>query len=196
MIHTYVWIYGHGWYGHMHPLDKNCNCRGGVENCPVGARCKDDKVIYQAYVTAPGRRREGYVGMSAPSWKLRYANHTSNFRNPGARVRTKLAGHVWELKDEGLVPELKWQFLATAPTYKPSTKTCRLCIAEKFYIMHHPSTSGRSSSSPACTRRSCYCNQDLQHRRNPIANCLANTCLTIQANNLQFCTFAQSCKFI
>ena len=120
----------------MHPLDKNCNCRGGVENCPVGARCKDDKVIYQAYVTAPGRRREGYVGMSAPSWKLRYANHTSNFRNPGARVRTKLAGHVWELKDEGLVPELKWQFLATAPTYKPSTKTCRLCIAEKFYIMH------------------------------------------------------------
>ena len=74
--------------------------------------------------------------MSAPSWKLRYANHTSNFRNPGARDRTKLAGHVWELKDEGLVPELKWQFLATAPTYKPSTKTCRLCIAEKFYIMH------------------------------------------------------------
>ena len=118
------------------PLDKNCNCRGGVENCPVEARCKEDMVIYQAYVTAPGQRREGYVGMSAPSWKLRYANHTSNFRHPGARVRTKLAGHVWELKDEGLVPELKWQFLARAPTYKPSTKTCRLCIAEKFHIMH------------------------------------------------------------
>ena len=40
------------------------------------------------------------------------------------------------LKDEGLEPKIKWQFLTRATTYKPSTKTCRLCISEKFHIMH------------------------------------------------------------
>ena len=74
--------------------------------------------------------------MSAPSWKLRYNNHTDTFRHSSKRIRTKLAGHIWRLKDEGLDFAIKWQFLATASTFKPSSKTCRLCLTEKFHIMH------------------------------------------------------------
>ena len=119
------------------PFNSNCNCRGGIEKCPVdGARCKDDHVIYQADVTAVGKAKEGYVGMSAPSWKLRYNNHTDTFRHTNKRIRTKLAGYVWKLKDEGLDFNIKWQFLARANTYKASSKTCRLCLSEKYHIMH------------------------------------------------------------
>ena len=36
------------------PSNSNCNCRGGIDKCPVdGARCKDSNVIYQA--DDPGR---------------------------------------------------------------------------------------------------------------------------------------------
>ena len=119
------------------PYNTNCNCRGGIDSCPVdGARCKDDNVIYQAGVTAVGKREEGYVGMCAPPWKSRLANHKTDFKHTGKRKHTRLAGYVWSLKDEGLEPRIKWQFLARASTYKPSSKTCRLCVSEKFHIMH------------------------------------------------------------
>ena len=119
------------------PHNSNCNCRGGTEKCPVdGARCKDASVIYQAGVTAVGKRKEGYVGMSAPSFKLRFNNHTDNFKYSSKRQRTRLAGYIHQLKDEGLEYEIEWQFLAKAPTFKPSTKVCRLCVSEKYHIMH------------------------------------------------------------
>ena len=122
------------------PYNSNCNCRGGVECCPVdGARCKDDNVIYQAGVTAVGKRREGYVGMCAPSFKSRLGNHKTDFKHSGKRKHTRLAGYVWSLKDEGLEPRIEWQFLGRASTYRPSSKTCRLCIMEKFHIMHSKS---------------------------------------------------------
>ena len=86
-----------------------------------GARCLDDNVIYQADVTAVGKRKEGYVGMAAPSFKSRLANHRTDFKYTGKRKHTRLAGYVWQLKDEGLDYEIQWQFLARAPTYKPSS---------------------------------------------------------------------------
>ena len=119
------------------PYNSNCNCRGGVENCPVdGARCKDDNVVYQANVMAVGKRTEGYVGMCHPPFKTRIGNHKTDFKYTAKRIHTKLAGYVWSLKDEGLEPKMKWQFLARANIYKPSSKTCRLCVTEKYHIMH------------------------------------------------------------
>ena len=90
-------------------------------------------MIYQAGV---GKRKEGYVGMCAPTFKSRFGNHKTDFKHPGKRKHTRLAGYVWSLKDEGLEPRIEWQFLARASTYRPSSKTCRLCISEKFHIMH------------------------------------------------------------
>ena len=83
-----------------------------------------------------GKRKEGYVGMSAPSFKLRFNNHTDNFKYSSKRQRTRLAGYIHQLKDEGLEYKIEWQFLAKAPTFKPSTKVCRLCVSEKYHIMH------------------------------------------------------------
>ena len=123
------------------PFNSNCNCRGGTEKCPVdGARCKDDCVVYQADVTAIGKEKQGYVGMSAPPWKIRLGNHKTDFKYTAKRKHTKLAGYIWQLKDAGLIEgydfNIKWQFLARAPTYKASSKQCRLCLSEKYYIMH------------------------------------------------------------
>ena len=119
--------------------EENCNCRGKNAVCIMeGGRCKDCGVVYQAEVTAEGKPVMKYVGVTAPSWKLRYGNHKASFKHSTKRRSTKLAGYVWSLKDEGLQPEIKWRILSRNQPFKASTNTCRLCLKEKFYLMHKP----------------------------------------------------------
>ena len=58
--------------------------------------------------------------MAAPPFKTRLANHKTDFKYTGKRKHTRLAGYVWQLKDEGLDYNIEWQFLARAPTFKAS----------------------------------------------------------------------------
>ena len=123
------------------PYNSNCNCRGGTENCPMdGARCLDKCTIYEATVSAVGKADETYVGLSKPEWKSRYNNHTDTFRHSRKRVRTRLAGYIWKLQDEGVAYTLKWKTIATARAYTSSSKMCRLCLMEKVKIMHTGAT--------------------------------------------------------
>ena len=119
--------------------EPNCNCRGVNKTCIMeGSRCQDSGVIYQAEVIAPNKENMKYVGVCAPKWKTRYANHKTSFRHPEKRKQTKLSGYVWTLKDENIEPDIKWRILARTSTYKPSNNTCRLCLTEKYIIMHKP----------------------------------------------------------
>ena len=124
------------------PIDlkePNCNCRGKNAVCVLeGSRCKDSGVVYQAEVTARGKPMRKYVGVTGGSWKVRYGNHKTSFKHPDKRKNNRLAGYVWSLKDEGLEPDIKWRILNRCPTYKASTKTCRLCLREKLILMHKP----------------------------------------------------------
>ena len=121
------------------PRNSNCNCRGGTESCPMeGARCKDTNLLYGATVVEPGKPDATYAGISAPSWKIRYGNHTHSFRHSGKRGNTSLAGYVWRLKDQGRDFSINWRTLATLPTFNPTTNSCRLCNVEKYTIMHQP----------------------------------------------------------
>ena len=121
------------------PRNSNCNCRGGTEACPMeGARCKDTNLLYGATVSEQGKPDATYAGISAPSWKTRYANHTHSFRHTGKRGNTSLAGYIWRLKDENRDFTISWRTLATLPSYNPTTNSCRLCLTEKFTIMHMP----------------------------------------------------------
>ena len=124
------------------PHNSNCNCRGGTINCPMeDARCKDASVMYQATLVEQGKPDETYVGVSYPSWKLRYNNHTASFRHRAKKGDSGLAGHIWHLKDQGRDYTLRWRALARLPSYNPSTNSCRLCLREKFTIMFKPDLS-------------------------------------------------------
>ena len=126
------------------PFNSNCNCRGGTQNCPLeGARCLDTCTIYQAEVSAVGKREETYIGLSKPDWKGRYNNHTDTFRHSRKRVRTSLAGYIWQLQDEGVAYTIKWKTIATARAFTASSKKCRLCLMEKVKIMHTGATLNR-----------------------------------------------------
>ena len=65
-------------------------------------------------------------------------NSLSEFSLPllDGSANTSLAEYIWRLKDQGRGFEIKWRTLATLPTYNPTTNSCRLCLVEKYTIMH------------------------------------------------------------
>ena len=55
-------------------------------------------------------------------------------------MRTRLAGYIWKLKDEGVAYTIKWETIASARAFTASSKRCRLCLMEKVKIMHTGAT--------------------------------------------------------
>ena len=49
--------------------------------------------------------------------------------------------YVWEQRDKGKSPSLKWRFLETnVSDFNPVTGLCRLCTREKYRILLEPSS--------------------------------------------------------
>ena len=86
------------------PRPKMCNCRAGVAACPVGGRCLEEGVVYEATVSAPGQETKTYIGSCSTTVKTRINNHHCDFRVRSREHATTLSSHVWKLKDMGADP--------------------------------------------------------------------------------------------
>ena len=129
--------HGAGGAGGAVPAAPKCNCRR--KPCPMeGERCRESEVVYQTTVTGEDTSVESYCGLSATEWKLRYANHTASFKHPSKRSETTLSKHVWKLKDDKIGYSIGWKILAKGRPYSPSSDCCRLCLKEKYFLMHKP----------------------------------------------------------
>ena len=123
------------------PAKPDCNCQKSNLPCIMGGKCVPGCVVYQGAVT---RKDTGvtdfYTGLSAPSWKLRYANHKANFKTDTQQNRTAtcLSKHIWMLKDQNIDYSLKFKQLVQASPFNPTTGMCRLCLSEKYFIMFKP----------------------------------------------------------
>ena len=84
--------------------------------------------------TLPTTKEEYYTGITINTAKKRITGHNGNINNKEQKGTT-LSAHVWELKDKGIPYKLDWSLLATASGYNPSTKQCRLCLLECWYIL-------------------------------------------------------------
>ena len=93
-------------------------------------------MIYQATVaTEDNRPAESYVGLTENSFKTRYSNHKSSFRDPNKRLSTELSKHIWHLKDTKIGFSLAWKILKQAATFNPASNRCNLCLWEKYFII-------------------------------------------------------------
>ena len=119
-----------------------CICKRGPD-CPVQGTCSQKWVVYSATVTENrSQKTETYTGLTSRPFKVRWEEHLRNFERPDDRNKSKLSGHIWDLKDRGLEYSLSWSIIDKAPPYNPSTKKCLLCLKEKHHIMYDR---GRSS---------------------------------------------------
>ena len=127
----------------------NCNCRAPHLPCPLNNQCLTEGVIYNAKVTAtlppprptianpsppPTTKEETYTGLTINTAKKRITGHNGNFNNREQKGTT-LSAHIWELKDKGIAHEITWSILATASGYNTTTKQCRLCLTECWFIL-------------------------------------------------------------
>ena len=122
---------------------KACNCRQPA-HCPLDGNCLKSAVIYQATVaTEDNRPAETYVGLTENSFKTRYSNHKSSFRDPNKRLSTELSKHIWHLKDAKMHGfRLIWKILKQAAPFNPASNRCNQVVSVGKIFHHLQSRSG------------------------------------------------------
>ena len=137
--------------------DGGCNCQGGPLSCPVGGKCLTSNVIYEATVTQRiTGLKETYTGVTSRKFKDRLYEHRTDMNRVKARDNTRLSAHIWELKDSGIDFDVKWRIKDRATPYNPSTRSCRICLKEKFHILYNregASLNKRSEIFNTCLHR-------------------------------------------
>ena len=111
---------------------RTCDCRSR-ENCPVNNECLIKDVVYQAEVTSCNGTMT-YYGLTSRPFKKRLGEHKHSFNNIKKRTASRLAEHIWELKDTNTKWEITWSIKSKSNAYKPGNKYCGLCLEEKRII--------------------------------------------------------------
>ena len=89
----------------------------------MAGNCLKPSVVYQAIVTTEDDRpAQSYAGLTETSFKTRFANHMSSFRDANKRLSIELRKHVWKI-------------LKQAAPFNPFSNRCNLCLWEKYFII-------------------------------------------------------------
>ena len=116
---------------------RTCNCRNR-QDCPLNGKCLQSNIIYQAIVSSEDGKTETYIGLTENQFKTRYNNHKSSFNNQSKRCSTELSNYIWKLKDQRIEYNIVWKVITKARAYNSSNNRCKLCTAEKYYIIFQP----------------------------------------------------------
>ena len=133
----------------------SCNCRGGIQVCPLGGKCLLNNVIYKA-VVSHNNEESTYLGQASTTFKKRFSNHMKSFKNKMYRNSTSLSKLIWSLKESDIPYSIKWNVEAQAPSYSTASRNCRLCNLEKTLILfnsYHNLLNKRSELLNRCRHR-------------------------------------------
>ena len=110
-----------------------CNCRNKNE-CPLDGKCSIPAVIYRTDIY-DDEESNIYTGLTENEIKIRQRDHMKTMKNIGYRFSSDLSKQIWEMKDMGRTPKLKWSILQKARPYKAGQSNCDLCMSEKLYLI-------------------------------------------------------------
>ena len=111
-----------------------CNCRVKTE-CPLQGKCLSKNIVYRADVSnLSDQSTKTYLGLCATSFKTRFNNHSSSFNHKNKSSSTELSKHIWELKEKNKQYSISWSIAKQCHGYNPVSKSCNLCLSEKFLI--------------------------------------------------------------
>ena len=80
-------------------------------------------------------KQRRFIYLCIYNFKARYYNHIQSFKNPSKRNQTELSKLIWNLKDAGHSPAIKWSIACRATAYTCGMKQCHLCLSEKLAIL-------------------------------------------------------------
>ena len=113
-------------------MEKGCNCRV-ARDCPLDGKCLTSDLVYRNTVNSTDGQKE-YIGLTANSFKTRFATHKSSFNHANKSTSTALSSYIWSLKNENTPFTTNWSILSLAPSYSKKTRSCQLCLSEKTLI--------------------------------------------------------------
>ena len=114
---------------------KKCNCK--KVKCPIPDNknsCRKDNVVYQAEVKTD-KETKTYIGLTSMEFKQRWYKHRSDFLHKENKDSTRLSSYIWNLKDNNIKFEIKWNIIKKVNPIKNGDKICRLCTSEAKLIM-------------------------------------------------------------
>ena len=115
--------------------ESTCNCRNSAKaEYPLQGKCLTTSVVYKATVKTSNSTKT-YIGSTEGTFKKRYYGHKSDIKNESNRNSTTLSHYIWDCKDRGEVPEIKWEVIRKCQRYKCGTRKCDVCLAEKLEIL-------------------------------------------------------------
>ena len=115
-----------------------CNCRTKNE-CPLKGDCKKTSVIYKCDISAQDTPKKTYIGLTEREIKTRISEHKATSKSERYSNSTTLSAYVWELRCSGKSPTLEWSIIKEIKSYNNISKSCNLCLYEKYAILNYPS---------------------------------------------------------
>ena len=117
------------------PTDTACNCRK-KESCPLNGKCRDKNVIYLCNVkSSEADQGVNYIGLTENTFKERWYQHKNSFKYEHKANSTELSKYIWSLQRDNITPILSWEIIDHARPYVNGSKSCNLCLTEKFHII-------------------------------------------------------------
>ncbi len=97
---------------------------------------KDCILNRQLEITATdvGETKE-YIGMTAGTFKERFANHKKSLNNVRYSTETELSKYAWKLKQSKRKFTIKWSIIKRVPSRAAGGSRCNLCLEEKLSLV-------------------------------------------------------------
>ena len=79
--------------------------------------------------------KKTYIGSTEATFKQRYYGHKADMNKQANRHNTTLSQYIWDCKDKGVEPIVKWEVARKCRKYRCGTRKCDVCLTEKLLIL-------------------------------------------------------------
>ena len=118
----------------------------GACHLPLNGAFLTEEFFYKATVTRTDTNEiETFTGLMGRTFKTRYNKHMTDFSNQTYERSTTLSKHIWKLKRMNAPYDISWEILSRARVFNPVTRSCQLCLREKYLIMFRPESATLNS---------------------------------------------------
>jgi len=105
-----------------------CNCKQ-PSDCPLNGKCLYKDVIYQATATKhDSNSSQWYIGLCSTTFKTGFNNHRASFLHANKANNTQLSRHIWNLKENSIQFNFKWNIIKICKSYSNLKNPCHTLL--------------------------------------------------------------------
>ena len=96
-----------------------------------------------------------YPELAETTFKERYVNHKSSFKNENSKISTELSKYTWSFSENDKIPSIKWKIVKIVYS-KATSSFCKLCLTEKPFILN-------AFENEKCLNKKNYCQNFMKY---------------------------------